>query len=87
MLRNYLTVALRNLRKNRLYSVLNILGLAVGLASGILILLYVADEFRYNHFHRNLAAHGFNGGTRNAEPAGIGGRHTRYICSQREDHA
>ncbi len=55
MLRNYLTVALRNLRKNRLYSVLNILGLAVGLASGILILLYVADEFRYNHFHRNLA--------------------------------
>ena len=55
MLRNYLVVALRNLRKNRLYSVLNILGLAVGLAAGILILLYVADEFRFNRFHRDLA--------------------------------
>lgn len=56
MLRNFLLVAIRNLRKNRLYSILNILGLAVGLAAGILILLYIADEFNYNHFHKNLSS-------------------------------
>ncbi|MBK7938328.1 MAG: ABC transporter permease [Lewinellaceae bacterium] len=54
MLRNYLVLALRNLRNNRLYSFLNIAGLAVGLAAGILVVLWVADEFRYNQFHANL---------------------------------
>lgn len=54
MLRNFLILALRNLRKNRLYSFLNIAGLAIGLAAGILVLLWVADEFRYNKFHTNL---------------------------------
>jgi predicted permease len=54
MFSNYLKLALRSLRKNRLYSFLNIAGLAVGLASGILVLLWVADEFSYNKFHTNL---------------------------------
>ncbi|MBK8191667.1 MAG: ABC transporter permease [Lewinellaceae bacterium] len=54
MLRNYIVLALRNLRNNRLYSFLNIAGLAVGLAAGVLVLLWVADEFGYNKFHRNL---------------------------------
>ncbi len=54
MLQNYLKLALRSLRNNRLYSFLNIAGLAVGLAAGILVLLWVNDEFRYNRFHSNL---------------------------------
>lgn len=54
MIHNFLTLALRNLRNNRLSSFLNIAGLAVGLAGGILVMLWVADEFRYNKFHTNL---------------------------------
>jgi len=48
MLKNYLTVALRNLGRNRLYTAINIFGLAVGLASCILILLYVRHETSYD---------------------------------------
>ncbi|MBO9637413.1 MAG: ABC transporter permease, partial [Siphonobacter aquaeclarae] len=51
MFRNYLKIAFRNLLKNRGYSFINILGLAVGLASSILILLWVVDEFSYDQFH------------------------------------
>jgi len=54
MIRNFFTLALRNLRNNRLSSFLNIAGLAIGLAGGILVMLWVADEFRYNKFHTNL---------------------------------
>lgn len=54
MIRHHLLLALRSLRKNRLSSLLNIAGLAIGLAGGILVLLWVADEFRYNKFHMNL---------------------------------
>jgi len=54
MLANYLKLALRSLRNNRLYSFLNIVGLAVGLAASILVLLWVVDEFSYNKFHTNL---------------------------------
>ncbi len=48
MFKNYLTVALRNIAKHRLYSFINIAGLAVGLASAILILLLVRDELSYD---------------------------------------
>jgi len=48
MLKNYLTVALRSLLKSRLYSAINILGLAVGLASCILIVLYVRFETSFD---------------------------------------
>lgn len=51
MIRNYLKIAIRNLLKNKGYSFINILGLAVGLASSILILLWVVDEFNYDQFH------------------------------------
>ncbi len=50
MLKNYLTVAFRNLIKNRLYTAINIFGLAVGLASCILILLYVQHETSYDEW-------------------------------------
>lgn len=50
MLRNYLLVALRNLGKHRLYSFINIGGLAVGLAACLLILLFVTDELSYDEW-------------------------------------
>jgi putative ABC transport system permease protein len=48
MLRNYLVIALRNFKRQKLFSLLNIFGLALGLASAILIFLYVSDELRYD---------------------------------------
>ena len=51
MLRNYIRVALRNLRKNKMYSVLNVSGLAIGLASFLLIALYIMDELSYDRFN------------------------------------
>jgi putative ABC transport system permease protein len=51
MLKNHLKLAIRNLLRNRAYSVINILGLSVGIASCILILLYVQDELSYDRYH------------------------------------
>ncbi len=53
MLRNYLVIALRTLRKHRLYSGLNVVGLAVGLASCFLIVLFIADELSYDRYHED----------------------------------
>ena len=53
MFRNYLGVALRGLLGNKLFSLINLFGLAVGLASAILIGLYVADELSYDRFQPN----------------------------------
>lgn len=50
MFRNYVTVALRNLVKHRLYSAINIVGLAVGLAACVLILVFVRNELSYDRF-------------------------------------
>ncbi len=51
MFKNYLKIALRNILKHKGYSFINILGLAVGMASCILILLYVHDELSYDKYH------------------------------------
>lgn len=48
MLKNYLNVALRNLRKHKFYSFLNIFGLAIGLACFMLISLFIKDELSYD---------------------------------------
>jgi len=48
MIRNYLKIAWRNLLKNKLYSFINIFGLAVGLTCFLLITLYVVDELSYD---------------------------------------
>lgn len=48
MLRNYLVIALRNIIRHKLYSAINIAGLAVGLACAILIILFVRDELSYD---------------------------------------
>lgn len=53
MLRNYLTVAIRNLIRHKTYSVINTLGLSVGMACGILILLFIEDEFKHASYHPN----------------------------------
>ncbi len=53
MLFNYLKIAFRNLLKHRGYSLINIAGLAIGMASCLLILLYVSDELSYDRFHRH----------------------------------
>ncbi len=53
MLSNYIKIAFRSLIKNLVYSFINIAGLTVGIASTILILLWVADEISYNHFNKN----------------------------------
>ncbi len=55
MLRNYFITAWRNLVKNKLYSVINITGLTIGLAVGILILIWVQDEFSFDTFHKKEA--------------------------------
>lgn len=51
MLTNFLKVALRNLQRNRGFSIINISGLAIGMASAILILLWVQNEFSYDGIH------------------------------------
>lgn len=51
MLRNYLQVAFRNLLRNRISSIVNILGLAIGMAAFILIIQYVRFELSYDDFH------------------------------------
>ncbi|NKB72648.1 MAG: FtsX-like permease family protein [Candidatus Latescibacteria bacterium] len=51
MLYNYLKIAVRNLLRYRLYSLVNITGLAIGMASFLLITLYVMDELSYDRFH------------------------------------
>jgi putative ABC transport system permease protein len=50
MFRNYLAAALRNLVRNRLYTAINIVGLAVGLCAALLIALFVRDEYSYDRF-------------------------------------
>ena len=51
MLRNYLKISLRHLRRQKGYSFINISGLALGLACCVLILLFVQNELSYDRFH------------------------------------
>lgn len=51
MFTNYLKITLRNLRRNKAYSFINIAGLALGMACCVLILLFVQEELSYDQFH------------------------------------
>jgi putative ABC transport system permease protein len=51
MFKNYLKIAVRSLFKHKAYSLINILGLAVGIAASVLIFLYVRDETSFDRFH------------------------------------
>ena len=53
MFRNYLKIALRNLKKHKGYSIINMAGLTIGLTAFILIFLYVRYELSYDRFHKN----------------------------------
>ncbi len=53
MLKNYLRVALRSLRNNKVYSLINIVGLSVGLACCIVIVLYVQNQLSYDRFNKH----------------------------------
>jgi putative ABC transport system permease protein len=53
MIRNYFKIAWRNIKKNKLFSVINILGLSIGIALCFIIMLYVQDELSYDRFNKN----------------------------------
>src|SRR6187402_3195113 len=53
MLGSYIRIASRNLRKNRIYSFINIIGLSMGMAVTLLIGLWVWDELSFNKYHSN----------------------------------
>ncbi len=55
MLRHFFTIAIRNILKYLNYSILNITGLAIGIASFLFILIYVTDELKYDRFHEGYA--------------------------------
>ena len=53
MFKNYFKVAFRNLWKNKGFTTINIVGLSVGLATCLLILLYVMDELSFDKYNKN----------------------------------
>lgn len=54
MIKNFFKIAFRNLLRNKGFSAINILGLAIGMASAILILLWIQNEVSYDRFHEKL---------------------------------
>lgn len=52
MIKNYFKTAWRNIARNKVYSIINITGLSLGLACAMLIMLYVKDEVSYDRFHK-----------------------------------
>ena len=53
MFKNYFQTALRFLKQNKLFAIINLFGLSIALASSFLILLYVINELSYDHCHKN----------------------------------
>jgi putative ABC transport system permease protein len=53
MWKNYLKVALRSIRNQKFYASINIFGLTVGMATALLILMYISDEVSYDRFHKD----------------------------------
>src|SRR5213083_553891 len=52
MFNNYFKIAFRNLWRSKGFSIINILGLAIGMASAMLILLWIQNEVSYDQFHQ-----------------------------------
>jgi len=55
MLKNYFKITWRNIRNHKIYSFINIMGLAVGMACCILILIWIQDELSFDKFHENYS--------------------------------
>jgi ABC-type antimicrobial peptide transport system permease subunit len=53
MIRNFFRVTIRNIARNKVFTFLNIAGLAIGMSASLLILLWVQDELSYDRFHSN----------------------------------
>ena len=53
MLKNYFKIAWRNLVRGKTFSIINISGLAVGMAGAVLILLWLQNEISFDKFHKN----------------------------------
>ncbi len=53
MFNNYLTIVIRLLLRYKGYSLINVLGLAIGIAGCVLMVLYVYDEFSFDQYHQN----------------------------------
>ena len=51
MIKNYLKIAFRNIKKHKAYSFINISGLAIGIACCLFIILFVQDELSYDSYH------------------------------------
>ncbi|MFA8341386.1 MAG: ABC transporter permease [Rhodothermaceae bacterium] len=69
MFKNYFKIALRNISKNKVYSFINIFGLAIGLAAAIIIFRWTEDELSTNMFHKNIDnIHRVSAGFKNNRP-------------------
>src|SRR5438552_13585584 len=53
MIKNFFKVAFRNLVRNKSFSIINISGLAIGMASAVFIFLWIQNEVSYDRFHAN----------------------------------
>jgi putative ABC transport system permease protein len=53
MIKNLLKIAIRHLRKHPAYSLLNVLGLTLGISSALFLIIYVSDELSYDRYHKN----------------------------------
>src|SRR3981081_865836 len=53
MIKNYFKIAWRNITRNKINSIINISGLAIGMSCVILILFYVQDELKYDRFFKH----------------------------------
>jgi len=76
MLKNYITVAIRNLRKHRFYALINVAGLSIGLAICFIIVLFVINELSYDtHFENGDRSY------RIKNEIQFGGNHYHMICA------
>ncbi|HYG19001.1 MAG TPA: ABC transporter permease [Ohtaekwangia sp.] len=53
MLKNLLRISLRNIRKEKSYSIINILGLTIGITCSMFLLMYILDELSFDRYHKN----------------------------------
>jgi putative ABC transport system permease protein len=53
MITNYLRTAFRFISRQKIYTIINVAGLTIGLSTCLFIMLYIIDEFRYDAFHNN----------------------------------
>ena len=54
MLRNYLKITLRDLKKNRWFTFINIIGLTIGISASLMVYVYVSHELSYDSFHKDV---------------------------------